>query len=384
MKRLASLCSLWLMTICVVCAQTTQVDSNTVKEPAVQYQEKINEVDVKSRDLEASFKELSAHVSCLEYVVDKQKDIIAQEQSAIENQLTASSRFLEIFSLILAVAGIVLSVYISGKEKSMKGLLENVTDKQKEITVLKTDIETTAQAMRDLDNEMKNNVNGLFQRLRRNDTVSLLERLVKVPEDIHNLESLLLARDLESEDFDMLLKAYRRLLDLLNAAEGLLEYELKTKKHQYLLLFFQNFCGKSIRIPDLREDLVEFFPTALRCAFQLDVKNSLLSLIEELNSTPIEGGNDIILTEYIIALNASLHRDYTDPYQLIINNCNENINLKLVWDELMKQHVTIIPFGNLLCEKYKEDTEFVNKVMEQIASLQQDKEDGKQEKPQES
>lgn len=368
MRRLASLFSLWLMTICVVCAQTVQEDSNTVKEPAVQYQEKINEVDAKSRELEASFKELSAHVSCLEYVVDKQKDLIAQEQSAIENGLTVSGIFLGIFSLVIAVVGIGLSVYISRKEDSMKELLEIVSQKQ-------TEIESTGQRVEKLNSEIQNDMEGLYLRLRRNETICLLERLVEEPEDIDNLSSLLISRPLAPEDFDILLKAYTKLMDECDNTAKIPIGEHLSLQNQYLMVFFQHFCGKSIQNKTLKDDLINFFQHVLRCAFKSDVKNSLLSLIETLNNNTIEGGNDLILAQYIRALNNSQHKDYTEPYQLIMDNCKDSINLQSIWDNLVEKKVIIEPLGNLLCEKYKDDIIFTQRVKDQIATLHQEKKD---------
>ena len=373
MKKLATLISLCILTLCAIYAQTPQTQQNIYKNTIAQHQEKINEIEDKNKEIEASLKELSSHVNCLEYVVDKQKDIIAQEQSVIENVFSSTSWQLNIFGILLTIGGIALGWFISRKEKNMKNLLDTVEKKQKEITSLKQDIEATDQSMRKLNDEMQNNVDGLYKRLRRNETISLLERLVNVPEDIGNLTDLLLARDLEYEDFNMLFNAYTKLMEECADYAKISKGFKQSDQNQYLLLFFQHFCGKAIQTSILRKDLIEYFPTALRCAFKSDVRNSLSSLIEALNNNTIDGGNESILAQYIIALYCSQHKNYTEAYQLIIDNCKDSINLQSVWNMLVEQKVIIEPFGNLLCEKYKEDTEFTKKVKKQIATLLQNK-----------
>ena len=57
-----------------------------------------------------------------------------------------------------------------------------------------------------------------------------------------------------------------------------------------------------------------------------------------------------------------------------MEQCGDTINLQIVWNNLADENVIIEPFGNLLCEKYKENQGFVRKVQEQIASIKENDE----------
>ena len=349
MKKVVFIISLFFLVGNFVPAKTPQSQVDSLAKVIDSNGKRINTV-------EDQLDQASKHIEHLEYAVDKQKEIIVQEQMAIGNSLGAASCLLAVFSLIIAIGGFILGWYISKKKKEVEKLLSIVEAK-------KIDVTKTSKEITDLNDEIKNNIKGLYKRLRQEETTTLLERLVEVPEDIENLSKLLFSRTLRSSDFEILLKAYKNLLK-----------ENSNKDADYMLLFFQHFCGQSIKTDVLRKDIIDFFPRGLKCAFKQDVINSLSSLIEVLNSTTIEGGNENVLAKYIKALNKSRHKEYRESYQIIIDKCNATINLQTVWNNLADENVIIEPFGNLLCDKYKEDQEFVKKVQEQIASIKENDE----------
>ena len=363
MKKLTFFISLCLLVGGTVSAQTLQSRVNKVVET-------VNKNEAKIKEVESKIDKLSDRFDNLEYAVEKQKDIIAQEQTAIDNSLSAANHNISIFSYIVAAIGIIIAIgsfafgaYFS---KKIEQILERVDKKRDQIDKLKREITTIKDEAKALNDEIKDNVDSLFNRLRRNDTISILERLVDVPEDIGNLSDILLARKLHPSDFDLLLKAYTKLMsENKESAEEVSIFGI-SQKGQYLLLFFQNFCGKSIQSSLLKDDVISYFFTALQCAFKIDVKNSLSSLLETLNNFDINGENESILAKYLVALNKSKHKTYTEPYQLIVDNCNDTINLQSVWNKLVEQNVIIEPFGNLLSTKYSSDTEFVKTIKTQI------------------
>lgn len=372
MKKLTFFISLCLLVECTVSAQTLQSRMNIVVET-------VNKNEAEIKEVESKIDKLSDRFDNLEYAVDTQKDIIAQEQAAIDNSLSSANHNISIFSYIVAAIGIIIAigsfafgVYFSKKTEQ---ILERVDKKRDQIDKLKREITTIKDEAKSLNNEIKDNVDGLFNRLRRNDTISILERLVDVPEDIGNLGDMLLARKLYPSDFDLLLKAYTKLMsENKESAENKPMLQM-SQKEQYLLLFFQHFCGKSIQSSLLKDDVISYFSTALRCAFKIDIKNSLLSLLETLNNFDINGENESILAKYLAKLNKSKHKTYTEPYQLIVDNCNDTINLQSVWNKLVEQNVIIEPFGNLLSTKYSSDTEFVKTIKTQIEKSKKEAEE---------
>ena len=382
MKKLTFFISLCLLVGGAVSAQTLQSRVNEVVET-------VNKNEAEIKEVESKIDKLSDRFDNLEYAVEKQKDLIAQEQTAIDNSLSAANQALSTFSYILGAIGLIITVlgfglgfYISRKHKKVKSLLYEVEEKKTAVESLNKKISETSREMRNLNNGIKKDMEGLYRRLKREETKDLLNRLVKIPFDILNLIHILISRTLLLEDFDTLLTAYISLKqeygdepaveEVVSQFGNRQQIELSCKG-KYLSLFYQNFCGESMLNDSIREDVIEFLPYALMYAFKSDIISSLTSLINVLNENNIQGRNEDILTKYIVALNASGHQTYTEPYQLIVDNCNDTINLQSVWNKLIGQNVIIGPFGNLLSTKYSSDTEFVKTVKTQIEESKQEK-----------
>ena len=312
----------------------------------------------KINDIEKNLNGLSSDMQHIEYAISQQKDIISQEQSAIENILGASNRHLDIFALIIGVIGIILGIFITRKENNINKILLEINNAKAEVEKTKNNIES-------LNQEINANIKNLYYKLREEETTALLERLVDVPLDIDNIASLLLSRTLRNSDFDILFKAYKNLDKEFSKDMELEEYDFADTKNKYLLLFFQHFCGKSLLQDELRDEIIKFFPIALNSAFKCDVINSLNSMIPVLNQYDFEISKVDIITNYIEALNESRNKFYLEPYNLILEK-SESINLQNVWIKLIDKKVIIEIFGNLLCEKYKDDEDFIKSVREQI------------------
>lgn len=318
----------------------------------------------KINNIENNLNGLSSDIQHIEYVVSQQKEIISQEQSAIENSFSSSSRLLEIFGIIigvlglfLTIGGIFLGLFISNKEKSVRILLKKVENINKDVT-------KTSNHINQLNDEINNNIDSLYSRLRQEETTTLLKRLIEVPLDIVNITQLLLSRTLRKEDFPLLLEAYNKLqLELTNFNEK--DILPDSYKVNYLLQFFQHFCGESIETENLREDIIKFFPQGLNCAFPSDVRNSLHSLLNALNRLDLGSLKEDILLKFILGLNNSRNKNYTEAYNIIIEK-SESINLENVWMKLIDKKVIIEVFGDLLCKKYKEDENFIKSVRKQI------------------
>lgn len=290
-----------------------------------------------------------------------------------------------IVGLVLTVGGVALGWFISRKEKSVQKILiaieekqretmslrEDVEQKKKDVEILKVDIDATSSRIEKMQEEINNDIEGLYQRLRREETVTLLKRLVAVPQDISNISKMLLARQLEKEYFGLLHKAYNQLMiECPEDADQSILFR-PSYKSSYLLLFFQHYCGESLRTSGLKEDVIAFFPTALSCAFKVDVVNSTLSIVETLNGT-VDDDIYEVLCKYLSALSGSKHGKYIEPYRIIATKCGDEIDLRKVWDKLVEQNVIIVPFGNQLCARYCDDVEFIRNVHENLDAGNQD------------
>ena len=93
----------------------------------------ISQLKTKTNDIDLSIDGLSKQIDVISYTVETQKDIISQEQSAIENSMSSINTILTIFSILMTLGAFVLGYYINRKEKNMQSLLHKVEEKKKEI-----------------------------------------------------------------------------------------------------------------------------------------------------------------------------------------------------------------------------------------------------------
>ena len=334
----------------------------------------INWSDAKIENINKSIEELSKQVENLSYMVEAQKDIISQEQSAIENSMGAINTQLTVFSVLLAIGGIFLGVYINRKENNMQSLLKQVEQKKDEVEKLEEKTSKTKKEIEELNNDINNDIEGLYAKLRREETITCLTRLVYEPDDISNILPLLLSRELIDSDFKFLLTAYRNLENKSDNGivfDGLFAQRLSSKG-QYLLLFYQHFCGQALCHELVSADIVNFFPHLLRCAFKKDVINSAISMVNCFNREGIVVNKVEIIYLYLKALHASKYSNLEDAYSVIVSKYRNDDELKDIWIHLEENHVYIKLFNELICEAYQEDETFVARVKAQ-------KEDGVEE-----
>lgn len=204
----------------------------------------------------------------------------ANIDNQISNQIAAATLGVEILGVVFAIAGIGLGIYINSTyQKIVK--LKNTAEE------IKSYIDGHNQA--------------LYKKLRRDDTVSILERLSRVPEDILNLSTLLFSRELESEDFPTLKHAY------LKAKEA----GAFNTSSNYLQMFMQHFPYETLKDNDLKSDYLasldrskfnSMFNNDIECFF----KRTLLYVHEKGISN--HESKEIIM-KIMLALHASKHKE---------------------------------------------------------------------------
>lgn len=326
----------------------------------------INRSDAKIENINKSIEELSKQVENLSYIVESQKDIISQEQSAIENSMGAINTHLTVFSVLLAIGGIFLGVYINRKENNMQSLLKQVEQKKDEVEKLEEKTSKTKKKIEELNNDINNDIEGLYAKLRREETTTLLKRLVYEPNDVNNIGTLLVSRDLEPSDFKYLLTAYRNLKE----KHELTDKEYTKIQYKYIIIFFQHFCGQSILHELVKDDIISFFRPAMECAFLNDIKNSTESLIGCLNKSDAEKDKADIIFKYISALNESKYKTHNELYEMIVFKCKDDFVIQSVWVKLVEANTFIPIVGELLCNRFDDDEGYVKAVQESMSELQ--------------
>ena len=243
MKKLIS-----LIIVCFVYsslhAQALRVRVDSLSVSIGRSDAKIENLNIDMEDIEESVDGLAKQVENLSYLVETQKEIISQEQSTIENSMGAVNIFLAVFALILTIGGIYLGWFINSREKNVQSLLKQVETKKEEVEKLEEKTSNTRKEVMELSDNINKDIEGLYAKLRREETITHLKRLVYEPNDIGNILPLLLSRELIESDFKYLLTAYRNLEnkdDKGIVPDGLFARRLSSKG-QYLLLFYQHLC----------------------------------------------------------------------------------------------------------------------------------------------
>lgn len=370
-----------LISLIIVCffysslhAQALRVRVDSLSVSIGRSDAKIENLNIDMEDIEESVDGLAKQVENLSYLVETQKEIISQEQSAIENSMGAVNIFLAVFALILTIGGIFLGWFINRKEKKVQALLMQVETKKEEVEKLEEKTSKTKDDIVELNNNINGDIEGLYAKLRREETITYLKRLVYEPNDIGNILPLLLSRELIDSDFKYALAAYRNLENKHDnglKVEGLLVQRL-SNKGQYLLLFYQHFCGQALCHELVAADIVAFFPYLLQCAFKNDVINSTISMVNCFNreDTAVDKVETVYL--YLKSLHESKYTNLKEAYSVIVSKYRNDDELKDIWRHLEENHVYIKLFNELICEAYQEDETFVARVKAQ-------KEDGVEE-----
>lgn len=341
-----------------------------------------NKSEEQIKDVTESVDNLSKQVNNLSYLVETQKDIISQEQSAIENSIGVVNCILTIFSILFAIFSVFLSWWINRKEKKVESILKQVEAKKVEVEKLEKKVESileqvetkkeevekleekTSEIKKEilkLNEEISSDMGGLYDRLKKEETISLFKRLVDVPEDIINIHQLLYARDIDIKNFKYLITSYRKFKSI-----NIDENDYPSYEGLFLTLFFQHFCGQAIAHNLVRNDLIARFSNCINCAFSNDIKDSTKSLVLCLNKdNTIENKVDILF-EYIKALNESKHKESLTPYEIIVRKYNYKDDLIQVWERLASNSIVIKQFGGLLCKRLSYDEVIVSKIKKYI------------------
>ena len=362
MKKLIS-----LIIVCFVYsslhAQALRVRVDSLSVSIGRSDAKIENLNIDLKDIEESVDGLAKQVENLSYLVETQKEIISQEQSAIENSMGAVNIFLAVFALILTIGGIYLGWFINRREKNVQYLLKQVETKKEEVEKLEEKTSNTRKEVMELSDNINKDIEGLYAKLRREETITHLKRLVYEPNDIGNILPLLLSRELIESDFKYLLTAYRNLEN--KDDNGVVPGGLLYRKGQYLMLFYQHFCGQALCHELVAAEIVSFFPYLLRCAFKNDVISSTTSMVNYFNRGNVAVNKVETIYLYLKALHESKHSNLEDAYSIIVSKYRSDDELKDIWRHLEENHVYIKLFNKLICEAYQEDETFVARVKAQ-------------------
>ncbi|MBI2257920.1 MAG: hypothetical protein HYU67_03365 [Flavobacteriia bacterium] len=234
----------------------------------------------------------------------------------VSAELSASSNFIGIFGIIIAIFSIGLSIYVARIEKNVKAMkTDSELLLQKNIQI-KQDLEA-------LGDKITKDTTGLYKLIRNEESNQMIDRLISVPEDIDNLFSNLASRDLEKEHFPKIKEAF---LQLDEKDDGY---------SAYLTLFFQHFSDLSFMDLDIKPKFLKSLPDNFSNAFKNDVLKSVSDFFNAtLQMTIAKSISEI--NQYVAAFCKSQFAEKEDIY-FTINNAMKNRENKFeLYDSISK------------------------------------------------
>lgn len=247
---------------------------------------------------------------------DMLMDIIGQSNGSIANQLSILNIILAVIAVAVTVVGGIVGFYIRKKKNEVESMLKKVEEK-------KRIVDEIATTTKELDNQINNNMKDLYLQLRKEETNTLLDRLVEVPEDIVNLIGQLLARDLLDEGFGKLREAYLKLEPESQDTSENDTFSIRlspTSIECYHLLFFQHYFYQSIKDDQIRTLLIEHLSDNCQRAFKRDIIKSTIDLCKALTEETSTFNKEDVLTAYLIALNSSQHKNLKELKNIFVQN----------------------------------------------------------------
>ncbi|MDN3593470.1 hypothetical protein [Zunongwangia endophytica] len=296
--------------------------------------------------------------------------------NGISNQLSAASYNLTIFSILFAIAAIGLGVYVTYIERKIVKMREENT------SLLKKSIEAK-EKVESLNKSIQKDIYGLYIKIKREETLNILNRLIKVPRDIVNVTSQLFSRDLKEEDFTLLKKAYVELKDE-QASVPNKNYE--RDRRVYCLLFFQQFLDLSIKDSDIGEEILRYYGLSVRSANTKDIIKSTEDFGKAIMDLGFQSRKKEI-NQFFKAISNSSFSNFNKIYEILLTDLYSRNNQFKLYELLSKDkdlRKSKSAYGLLLKEKYANDNltiseENVIKDAEKLQEeLEKDEEDAKQ------
>lgn len=212
---------------------------------------------------------LEKKLADLERTIDRHTTQTDRTFELISKQIEAASLSMTILGIIVGAVSLLLGIYITVIERKIVKINSLNKDLLSKNQKIKQDVE-------DINTLIQKDIYGLFLKIKREETIHILDRLRLVPEDITNVINQLVSRNLEEEDYTKIKMAYQKLSE--NGGEEYVD--------NYHLVFFQHFFGKVLRDEEIRHRFIAFIPNGIDCSFENDILNSTKDMIVSM----VDGG----------------------------------------------------------------------------------------------
>jgi hypothetical protein len=312
--------------------------------------------------------ELKEKIVSIKERIENEERINEKTLDGISKQLDAASYNLSVFGILFGIGAICLGIYVTYVERK----IVKISEENKELLLKNKTIKNEVEA---LNNLIQKDIFGLYLKIKREETIYILDRLIKVPKDIANVCSELLSRELQQEDFDKLIQAYGKLKIQNNKDTGEEDSNLHYSE-QYKVVFFQHFLNQSMRNSDLRKDMLDYLYFGIHSAFENDIIKSTTDFTTAIIDLGIVNFEQEI-NKYFEGLSSSEHKNYIDVYKALFNTLQSRKNrfdFMSVIKSVEATRKAKINFGQLLIDSYSKDnpTETENLIFSEIKRLSEE------------
>ena len=264
--------------------------------------------------------------------IESLKTLVDLSNGAISNQLSSINTLLTIVSIILALAGIIMGLYINHMHSK--------------ILKMKECVEESAKKTKEINEQIHSDFSSLYQQLKEEETLAYLNRLKQVPEDIANLNRLLLSRTLDDCHFKYLRDAYLTLKAEGKAKDSAGIFQ-GTYEDMYISLFHQHFLHFAILDDEIRDLVVWRFKEAIDACFKNDILKSVKDLCKALSSQTCSFDREVILFDYLVALNKSEYKDFQDLKDILQTEIKDKTILPNVIERCSSEGIRLVLFENI-------------------------------------
>jgi hypothetical protein len=289
----------------------------------------------------------------LQYIndnIDAVRRIVDVSNSTIANEISAVNTMLVAFTIVFGIVGVLLGIYISWLQRKVSKMSDNIEEKEQKIILL-------AKTVEDTDNKIQSDISGLYAKLRKEETLTLLRRLEEEPEDITNLADLLLARPLDDNGFPILKRAFEKLMAIHSEVDKDV-FVNPDRETQYVLLFFQHYLFQSILDDKLRSEVVKDLDSCMNCAFKHDIIKSTKDFCRALSNDDATFEKKQLLIDYLKALNQSKYKDLEELKDIFQEYLDKDLLVDAI-DKCTTDKVYLCLFGVENPEKLIETDESV-------------------------
>lgn len=325
--------------------------SAQVKEP--EEQKRITKLEDEISSLKKTINGLKKE---FEQKIAYQQQVVQTSFEGVSSNLSSASNQLTIFGIGIAVIAIFTGIYVTLIERKIR----NISEESKKL--LDTH-KAVKEEVDELNKLIQNNLEGLYLKLKEEETKNLILRLEKIPADIANLGDILLSRELSKAYYPSLKKSFLMIKDS----------EHKYLGGNYLPLIFQHFADLALFDIEISSSLEESYGHVIHASFKNDILKSTEDIIKMCVDKDLKNHKGKII-KYFIAISESEYAKFENLYEVTYNRLINKENRFLFYEFLSEdprlENVRYI-YGKLLKNDYDKtiNTESQNLFLKNIAEL---------------